>query len=61
MHSAAPSKPSTRESLGETTNALMGRVMTRLAVAELPAVHMSYHDGQLNYIHSLCGDSEMHW
>lgn len=49
------------ESLGETTDALMGRIMTRLAVAELPAVHMSYHDGQLNYVHSLCGDNQMHW
>jgi hypothetical protein len=49
------------ETLGETTNALFGRPMTRLAIAELPAMHMSYHDGQLNYVHSLCGDNQMHW
>ncbi|MES2463748.1 MAG: hypothetical protein V4671_24530 [Armatimonadota bacterium] len=49
------------ETLGETTDALFGRPMTRLAVAEMPAMHMSYHDGQLNYVHSLCGDAQMHW
>jgi hypothetical protein len=47
--------------LGETTTALFGRPMTGLAIAELPAVHMSYHDGQLNYVHSLCGDQTTHW
>ncbi len=49
------------ETLAETTSELFGRPMTRLAVAELPAIHMSYHDGQLNFIHSLLGDSQMHW
>lgn len=23
--------------------------------------HIWYHDGQLNYIHGLCGDSNVHW
>lgn len=49
------------ETLGETTDVMFGRFMTWLALAELPAIHMSYHDGQLNYVHSLSGDSQMHW
>jgi uncharacterized damage-inducible protein DinB len=49
------------DALAETTSELFGRPMTRLAVAELPAIHMSYHDGQLNFVHSLLGDSQMHW
>ena len=49
------------ETLGDTTDALFGRPMTRYAVAEIPAMHMSYHDGQLNYVHGLCGDNQMHW
>ncbi len=35
--------------------------MTRFALAELPAMHMMYHDGQLNYLHALHGDDQMHW
>jgi hypothetical protein len=48
-------------SLGETSDVLFGRPMTRLAIAELPAFHMMYHDGQLNYIQTLYGDTEIHW
>jgi len=48
------------ETLGDTVE-FFGRTWTRLAVAELPASHMSYHDGQLNYVHTLCGDSQVHW
>jgi hypothetical protein len=47
--------------LGEMSDQPLGRPMTRFAVAELPAFHMMYHDGQLNYIHTLHGDTEMHW
>jgi uncharacterized damage-inducible protein DinB len=39
----------------------LGRPMTRFAIAQLPAVHMMYHDGQLNYIQTLHGDDKMHW
>jgi uncharacterized damage-inducible protein DinB len=27
----------------------------------LPSSHMSYHDGQMNYIQLLLGDTMMHW
>lgn len=27
----------------------------------LPASHMTYHDGQINYIQLLLGDSKFHW
>jgi uncharacterized damage-inducible protein DinB len=48
------------DTLGDTTDAL-GRPMSRLALAQLPAQHMAYHDGQLNLVHGLCGDNQMHW
>jgi hypothetical protein len=47
--------------LGDTDDALFRRPMTRFAIAELPAVHMSYHDGQLNQLHMLSGDGHVHW
>ena len=47
--------------LGEVSDQPLGRPMSRFAVAELPSIHMMYHDGQLNYIQTLYGDSEMHW
>ncbi len=34
---------------------------TRFSMAEFGAVHMCYHDGQLNYIQSLNGDTKVHW
>ena len=34
---------------------------TRAAAAGLAAHHMMYHDGQLNAVHLLHGDTEMHW
>jgi hypothetical protein len=37
------------------------RTLTKFAVAEFPAIHMSYHDGQLNYLQTLHGDAEVHW
>ena len=48
-------------------NTLAERVQTpigersRYGLAEIPAFHMGYHDGQLNYIHTLHDDHEMHW
>jgi hypothetical protein len=47
--------------LGDISNEPLGRPMSRFAVAELPAVHMMYHDGQLNYLQALHGDDQMHW
>lgn len=34
---------------------------TRAAAAGFAALHMMYHDGQLNSVHLLHGDTEMHW
>jgi hypothetical protein len=49
------------DTLGDTTEKFFGRTMTLFQIAELPSTHMMYHDGQLNYIQTLHGDSEMHW
>jgi len=49
------------ETLGDTTDALFGRPMTRFAIAEMPAMHMSYHDGQLCQNQMFHGDRQMHW
>lgn len=38
-----------------------GQPTTRLASASLCAVHLTYHDAQLNYVQSLRGDAEVHW
>ena len=46
--------------LGDMVEGPMGPT-PRLAIAQLPATHMMYHDGQLNYIQTLYGDKEMHW
>lgn len=46
---------------GERNDEFFGRPMTNFAIAELPCVHMMYHDGQLNYIQQLHGDNEVHW
>ena len=47
--------------LGETSDIPFGRPMSRMAIAELPAIHMMYHDGQLNYVQTLNGDKDIHW
>jgi hypothetical protein len=47
--------------LGDRDDTFFGRPMTRFAIAELPAVHMMYHDGQLNYLQTLHGDDKIHW
>jgi hypothetical protein len=49
------------DKLGETTDALFGRPSTWFSIAEFPAIHMMYHDGQLNYLHTLKGDDKIHW
>ncbi len=47
--------------LGDTSDEPLGRPMSLFAVAELPAMHMMYHDGQLTYLQTLHGDTENHW
>ena len=47
--------------MGEMLPGIFGSPMTRFALAEVPFMHMMYHDGQLNYIQCLNGDSEIHW
>jgi hypothetical protein len=49
------------DTLGDTSDEPLGRPMSRFAVAELPAMHMMYHDGQLTYLQTLHGDTENHW
>jgi DinB superfamily len=34
---------------------------TPIEMALMAALHLSHHDGQLNYIQSLHGDGQMHW
>ncbi len=46
---------------GEHNDEFFGRPMTLFGIAELPPVHMMYHDGQLNYIQMLLGDNDIHW
>ena len=45
---------------GETVPTPLGP-MTVLGAAGFAAQHMMYHDGQINYLHMLHGDTEMHW
>jgi len=35
--------------------------MSRFDTVVQTITHMSYHDGQLNYVHMLCGDGAIHW
>ena len=49
------------ERLAETTEFPFGRPITLLFLAQFAAIHLMYHDGQLNYIHTLYGDTETHW
>lgn len=34
---------------------------TVFSLAEFASLHMMYHDGQLNFLHTLHGDTAMHW
>ncbi len=45
---------------GETVQTPLGP-MTLLGAAGFAAQHMMYHDGQINHLHMLHGDTEMHW
>ncbi len=47
---------------GETLEIFPSRpAMTRFDAVLLALNHMSYHDGQLNFVHLLSGDSKIHW
>lgn len=48
------------ERWGEVVETFFGP-RTLLAAATIPAMHMMYHDGQLNSLHLRHGDTEMHW
>lgn len=47
--------------LEETTDFPFNRPITLLFLAEFASIHIMYHDGQLNYIHTLYGDTAVHW
>jgi uncharacterized damage-inducible protein DinB len=47
--------------LGDVSDKLAGRPMSRYAVAQMSGAHMMYHDGQLTLIQSLYGDAGSHW
>ncbi len=49
------------EALGEAVTTPWGMETTRFGLAEIASEHITYHDGQLNYIQSLYGDGEVHW
>ncbi len=46
--------------LGEQQK-LWNREVSLFQAAQLPAMHMFYHDGQLAYIQTFFGDQENHW
>jgi len=46
---------------GDPVMTPLGVEMTIFGLAEFAAMHMMYHDGQVNYTHLLHGDTEMHW
>jgi hypothetical protein len=47
--------------LGDPASFFPTRPSDIYTVAELPAWHMMYHDGQLCYIQTLYGDTDIHW
>lgn len=52
------------DSLCETPDMIQmpwGASMSAMEAIMLPAAHMQYHDGQINYIQLLLGDTAFHW
>jgi hypothetical protein len=50
------------ETWGETIEVFPSRPpMTRFDAVLLALSHMAYHDGQLNFVHLLGGDTKIHW
>ena len=52
---------SDNETFGDDCTGFPYGQMSRFGVAQLPGVHMMYHDGQLNYIQTLLNDEQVHW
>ncbi len=52
---------SDEDTLGDLCPEFPWGSLTRFDVAMVPAGHMMYHDGQLNYIQTLIGDNDVHW
>lgn len=44
-----------------TVQAPWGDTMKAYALAQMAAMHMMYHDGQVNYVQALYGDDVNHW
>jgi hypothetical protein len=49
------------DAMGSTVTMPWGAPMLLAEAIQMAAVHMAYHEGQLNYIQSLYGDGESHW
>jgi hypothetical protein len=49
------------EDLASMTQAPWGEPMPKFRLAMIPALHMMYHSGQLNYVQALYGDADNHW
>lgn len=49
------------EVLAGMATAPWGETMPLYVLVGIAASHMSYHDGQINYIQCLYGDGAMHW
>jgi hypothetical protein len=49
------------DAMGSTVTMPWGAPMMLAEAIHMAAVHMAYHEGQLNYIQSLYGDGESHW
>jgi hypothetical protein len=45
----------------EDTFEMWGRTWTKARLATLCALHLMYHDGQLNYVQTAGGDLAVHW
>ena len=54
-------KGTDESTLGEPDDLMGSPPSTRFAIAQFPAIHMMYHVGQMNYIHTLSGDTAVHW
>jgi len=50
----------TADRWGEVVPTMLGP-MTLASAAGMAGLHMMYHDGQINSLHLLHGDTEMHW
>ncbi|HEY3781355.1 MAG TPA: hypothetical protein VGL56_09755 [Fimbriimonadaceae bacterium] len=58
---AAALAAASEESLAKPVMTPFGMEMPLFLVCQIAVNHVWYHDGQLNYIHCLLGDGEMHW